>query len=73
MEKRLTLKTGQTHVQHYMPGLLNAIVEGKIDTTFLISHRMALEDAAEGYKMFHDNQNEVTKVVLRPDCAAAAE
>jgi threonine dehydrogenase-like Zn-dependent dehydrogenase len=66
MEKGLTLKTGQTSVQHYMPGLLSAIVEGKIDTTFLISHRMSLEDAPKGYKMFHDNQNEVTKVVLKP-------
>jgi threonine dehydrogenase-like Zn-dependent dehydrogenase len=40
MQKGLTLKTGQTHVQHYLPGLLNAIMEGKIDTTFLISHRL---------------------------------
>src|SRR3569623_2608290 len=67
MEKGLTLKTGQSHVQHYMPGLLNAIMEGKIDTTFLISHRMSLEDAPQGYKMYHDKQNEVTKVVLKPD------
>jgi len=66
MEKGLTLKTGQTHVQHYMPGLLNAIMEDKIDTTFLISHRLPLEEAAEGYRMFHDHQNEVTKVVLKP-------
>jgi threonine dehydrogenase-like Zn-dependent dehydrogenase len=69
MEKGLTLKTGQTHVQHYLPGLLNAIMEGKIDTTFLISHRLPLEQAPQGYKMFHDNQNEVTKVVLKPGLA----
>jgi threonine dehydrogenase-like Zn-dependent dehydrogenase len=66
MQKGLTLKTGQTHVQHYMPALLNAIMEGKIDTTFLISHRLPLEQAAEGYRMFHDKQNEVTKIVLKP-------
>ena len=66
MEKGLTLKTGQTHVQHYMPALLNAIMEGKIDTIFLISHRMDLERAPEGYKNFHDNQNEYTKIVLKP-------
>ncbi|GHD04357.1 zinc-dependent alcohol dehydrogenase [Novosphingobium pokkalii] len=66
MEKGLTLKTGQTHVQHYLPGLLAAIMEGKIDTTFLISHRMALSEAPEGYKIFHDHQNDVTKVVLKP-------
>jgi threonine dehydrogenase-like Zn-dependent dehydrogenase len=71
MEKGLTLKTGQTHVQHYMPALLNAIVEDKIDTTFLISHRMPLEDAPKGYKMFHDDQDEVTKIVLKTDMVAA--
>ena len=72
MEKGLTLKTGQTHVQHYMPALLNAIMEGKIDTTFLISHRMDLEEAPKGYKMFHDQQNEVTKIVLKPGLGVAA-
>ncbi len=72
MEKGLTLKTGQTHVQHYMPGLLAAIMEDKIDTTFLISHRMPLEKAPEGYKMFHDDQNVATKIVLKTDAAFAA-
>jgi threonine dehydrogenase-like Zn-dependent dehydrogenase len=72
MEKGLTLKTGQTHVQRYLPALLTAILEDKIDTTFLISHRMALEDAPKGYKLFHDEQNETTKIVLKPDLAAAA-
>jgi len=71
MEKGLTMKSGQTHVQHYLPALLAAIIEGKIDTTFLISHRLPLEQAPEGYKMFHDNQNEVTKVVLKPGMVAA--
>ncbi|WP_375428042.1 zinc-dependent alcohol dehydrogenase [uncultured Sphingomonas sp.] len=66
MEKGLTLKTGQTHVQHYMPALLNAIMEGKIDTEFMISHRMDLEHAPAGYKAFHDKQNEYTKIVLKP-------
>ena len=72
MEKGLTLKTGQTHVQHYLPGLLAAIVEDKIDTEFLISHHMALEDAPKGYKLFHDQQNDYTKIVLKPGMAAAA-
>jgi threonine dehydrogenase-like Zn-dependent dehydrogenase len=72
MEKGLQLKTGQTHVQHYLPGLLNAILEDKIDTTFLISHRLPLTDAPKGYKMFHDDQNEVTKVVLKPGLDQAA-
>ncbi|MFD1951795.1 zinc-dependent alcohol dehydrogenase [Sphingomonas arantia] len=72
MEKGLTLKTGQTHVQRYLPGLLNAIMEEKIDTTFLISHRMPLEHGAEAYRMFHDEQNDVTKIVLKPGMASAA-
>jgi threonine dehydrogenase-like Zn-dependent dehydrogenase len=67
MEKGLTLKTGQTHVQKYLPALMEMIGEGKLDTTFLISHRMSLEDGPEGYKMFHDEQNTCTKVILKPD------
>jgi len=66
MEKGLTIKSGQTHVQKYMPELLDMILDGKIDTTFLISHRLPLEDAAEGYKNFKEKQNEYTKVVLKP-------
>ena len=66
MEKGLTIKSGQTHVQKYMPELLEMILEGKIDTTFLISHRLSLEDAPEGYKNFKEKQNEYTKVVLKP-------
>jgi threonine dehydrogenase-like Zn-dependent dehydrogenase len=67
MEKGLSVKSGQTHVQKYMPYLLKLILQGKLDTTFLISHRMSLEDAPQSYKMFKDRQNEVTKVVLKPD------
>jgi threonine dehydrogenase-like Zn-dependent dehydrogenase len=66
MEKGLTIKTGQTHMQRYMEPLLAAIIEDKIDTTFLISHRLPLEMAPEGYKMFHDDQDNVTKIVLKP-------
>jgi threonine dehydrogenase-like Zn-dependent dehydrogenase len=67
MQKGLQVKTGQTHVQKYLRPLLEMIGEGKIDTTFLISHRLPLEEAPEGYKMFKEQQNEVTKVVLKPD------
>ncbi|EYD78270.1 Threonine dehydrogenase [Rubellimicrobium mesophilum DSM 19309] len=69
MEKGLTLRTGQTHVQRYYRDLLKRIEEGQIDTTFLISHTMSLEDAAQGYKNFAYNQNEWTKVVLKPKWA----
>jgi threonine dehydrogenase-like Zn-dependent dehydrogenase len=67
MEKGLQIKTGQTHVHKYLRPLLDLIGEGVIDTTFLISHRLPLESAPDGYKMFKENQNEVTKVVLKPD------
>jgi threonine dehydrogenase-like Zn-dependent dehydrogenase len=67
MEKGLSIKSGQTHVQKYMPQLLKLIMEGRLDTTFLISHRMRLEEAPAGYKMFKEKQNEVTKVVLKPN------
>jgi threonine dehydrogenase-like Zn-dependent dehydrogenase len=67
MEKGLTVKTGQTHVQKYLPQLLEMIGEGQIDTTYIISHRLPLEDAPKGDKMFKEQQNEVTKVVLKPD------
>ncbi len=66
MEKGLTLRTGQTHVQKYMRPLYTAIAEGKIDTTFLISHRMPLEDGPKGYQKFHDDQDNYTKIILKP-------
>ncbi|WP_102108285.1 zinc-dependent alcohol dehydrogenase [Oceaniglobus roseus] len=66
MEKGLQLRTGQTHVQRYSQDLLRRIGEGEIDTTFLISHRLSLEEAPTGYRNFHDNQDEWTKVVLTP-------
>jgi threonine dehydrogenase-like Zn-dependent dehydrogenase len=66
MEKGLSVKSGQTHVQKYTQQLLDLILDGTLDTTFLISHRLSLEDAPQGYKMFKERQNEVTKVVLKP-------
>jgi threonine dehydrogenase-like Zn-dependent dehydrogenase len=65
MEKGLTLRTGQTHVQKYLRPLYTAIAEGKIDSTFLISHRMPLEDGPLGYQKFHDEQDTYTKIVLK--------
>ncbi len=66
MEKGLQVKSGQTHVQRYSHELLSMIEEGKLDTTFMISHRLPLEDAPIGYRNFKENQNEWTKVVLKP-------
>jgi len=66
MEKALTLKTGQTHCQKYIPQLMQLILDGKIDPSFVISHTLPLEEGPKGYKLFHDQQNECTKVVLKP-------
>ena len=71
MEKGLTIRSGQTHVQKYMRPLYTAIAEGKIDSTFLISHRMGLEDGPEGYQKFHDDQDNYTKIVLKPGMETA--
>jgi threonine dehydrogenase-like Zn-dependent dehydrogenase len=69
MEKGLTMKTGQTHVQRYLKPLLEQIEQGKIDTTFLISHHASLEQGPEMYKHWHDDQDQYTKIVLKTDMA----
>lgn len=69
MEKGLTLRTGQTHVQRYLRPLYDRILAGELDTTFLISHTMALSDGPEGYRKFHDEQDSCTKIVLKPGMA----
>jgi len=69
MQKGLTVKTGQTHVQKYLRPLYTAIAEGKIDSTFLISHRLPLEAGPEAYRKWHDEQDTYTKIVLKPGAA----
>ena len=66
MEKGLQIRSGQTHVQRYTRQLLDLIQEGEIDTTFLISHRLPLEQAPAGYRNFRNSQDDWTKVVLTP-------
>lgn len=66
MNRSLTIKTGQAHVHRYMGPLLERIRNGDIDPTFIISHRMSLEDAPKGYDIFKHKQDECTKVVLTP-------
>jgi threonine dehydrogenase-like Zn-dependent dehydrogenase len=67
VNKALTLKTGQTHVQRYMKPLLERIEKGEIDPSFVITHRMSLNDAPEGYDMFTNKQDDCIKIVLKPD------
>ena len=72
MQKGVQIRTGQTHVQRYSKDLLRRIGDGEIDTTFLISHRLPLEDGPRGYRNFNDKQDEWTKVVLKPGMQAEA-
>ena len=64
MNRSLTIKTGQCHVHRYLRPLLERIRNGDIDPTFIITHRMALEDAARGYELFKHKQDDCVKVVL---------
>jgi threonine dehydrogenase-like Zn-dependent dehydrogenase len=66
MNRSLTMKTGQTHVQRYMRPLLERIEKGEIDPSFVVTHRLPLEDAVRGYEMFLNKQDDCTKVVLTP-------
>jgi threonine dehydrogenase-like Zn-dependent dehydrogenase len=72
VNKALTLKSGQTHVQRYMKPLLDRIERGEIDPTFIITHRLPLEEAPNAYKMFRDKEDECIKVVLKPWANGAA-
>jgi threonine dehydrogenase-like Zn-dependent dehydrogenase len=66
VNKALTIRSGQTHVQRYMKPLLEQIESGKIDPTMIISHRMTLDEAPEAYELFKHKQDECVKCVLRP-------
>ena len=64
MNRSITLRTGQCHVQRYTRPLLERIERGEIDPSFVISHRLPLEDAPRGYEIFKQKQEDCTKVVL---------
>jgi len=66
MNKGLTMKSGQTHMQRYMKPLLKKIEAGEIDPSFVITHRVKLDDAPEAYKTFRDKKDGCIKVVLSP-------
>jgi threonine dehydrogenase-like Zn-dependent dehydrogenase len=65
MQRSLTMKTGQCHVQRYMKPLLERIKNGDIDPTFIITHRLPLQDAAKGYEIFLKKEDNCEKVVLK--------
>ena len=66
MNKGLTIKTGQTHVQHYNKPLLKKIEAGEIDPSFVITHEVKLDDAPTAYATFRDKEDGCIKVVLKP-------
>jgi threonine dehydrogenase-like Zn-dependent dehydrogenase len=66
MNKGLTMKTGQTHMQRYMQPLLEKIEQGEIDPSFVITHTVPLADAPKMYQTFRDKKDGCIKVVLKP-------
>ncbi len=66
MNRSLTMKTGQTHVHRYLRPLLERIEKGEIDPSFIVTHRMRLDDAPEGFDIFLNKQDDCMKVVLTP-------
>jgi threonine dehydrogenase-like Zn-dependent dehydrogenase len=64
MNRSLTIRSGQCHVHRYMKPLLERIERGEIDPTFIITHRLKLEDAPKGFDLFGHKEDECMKVVL---------
>ena len=66
MNKGLTFKMGQTHVQRYLEPLMEKIQSGEIDPSFIITHTAPLDDAPKMYEKFRDKEDDCIKVVLKP-------
>lgn len=65
-EKGLGFKAGQTHVQSYLPTLIEHILKGDLHPEIIISHRLSLENAAHGYHLFDKKEDDCRKVILIP-------
>jgi threonine dehydrogenase-like Zn-dependent dehydrogenase len=65
MQRALTIKTGQAHVQRYMRPLLEMIENGDIDPSFVVTHILSLDEAPKGYDMFKNKEDGCIKVVLK--------
>jgi threonine dehydrogenase-like Zn-dependent dehydrogenase len=65
VNRSLTIKSGQCHVQRYMRPLLKRILDGEIDPSFVITHRLPLSRAAEGFRMFLNKEDDCEKVILK--------
>lgn len=66
MNKGLTMRTGQTHVNRWTDDLLRRIEEGEIDPSFVITHTVPLEQGPQMYQVFRDKRDSCVKVVLKP-------
>jgi threonine dehydrogenase-like Zn-dependent dehydrogenase len=66
MNRSLTIKTGQTHVQRYMRPLLEKIEKREIDPSFVVTHQLSLDEAPKGYEMFNNKEDNCVKIVLKP-------
>jgi len=66
MNKGLTVRTGQTHVNRWTDDLLKRIEDGQIDPSFVITHTVSLEEGPEMYKAFRDKEDGCIKVVMKP-------
>ena len=66
MNKGLTIKSGQTHFQKYMPILLEKVVKDEIDPSFVITHQLPLSEAPNAYIIFQKKVDYCIKVVLKP-------
>jgi threonine dehydrogenase-like Zn-dependent dehydrogenase len=64
--KAVHIAMGQTHMHKYLKPLLKSIEDGKIDPTFLISHRVGIEEVPDMYKIWRDKKDQVTKIVIDP-------
>lgn len=71
--KALTIRTGQTHVKRYMQPLLQKIQDNEIDPSFVITHRLTLENAPLGYKAFLKKADKCVKVILKPHAIQQSE
>jgi threonine dehydrogenase-like Zn-dependent dehydrogenase len=66
MNKGITMRTGQTHVNRWTDDLLHLIEEGKIDPSFVITHKVSLEEAPDMYRVFRDKEDGCIKVFIQP-------
>lgn len=67
MNRSLTIRTGQAHVQRYLKPLMERIRRSEIDPSFVITHRLPLEEAPRGFSMFLNKEDNCEKVVLKPN------